>query len=339
MRRVERVGEILRLERRHVDARERSAVDDRLDLLGSLAQLREHFRDRIGNRQRHERRIDPAQAAVVVEIGRPRNSRASRGNNIASLCHNLTLAPGQEKEVIYILGVTDCPEAIAETVAHFARARNTPDAFAALRAGWDKYLASHTVDTPDREMNVMLNVWNPIQCRTTLYWSRFVSAYETGLGRGMGTRDSAQDVLATVQSAPARARDRPAPGGGLYVGTSPDGKIYKLDAKGASTTFFDPKDKYIWALAVDGSGNVFAATGDKGVIYRIAPDGKGDAFYKTKATHVVSLAFDRAGNLLAGTVVSGTLDGGTAIPGFTVKVADIFARMFPTTPTTTNGTP
>ena len=53
----------------------------------------------------------------------------------------------------------------------------------------------------------MLNVWNPIQCRTTLYWSRFVSAYETGTGRGMGTRDSAQDTLGTVHNVPDRARE------------------------------------------------------------------------------------------------------------------------------------
>ncbi len=55
-------------------------------------------------------------------------------------------------------------------------------------------------------MNAMLNVWNQVQCRATLFWSRFASAYETGLGRGMGTRDSAQDTLATVQNAPERAR-------------------------------------------------------------------------------------------------------------------------------------
>jgi cellobiose phosphorylase len=52
----------------------------------------------------------------------------------------------------------------------------------------------------------MLNVWNPIQCRATLFWSRFVSAYETGTGRGMGTRDSAQDTLGTVHNAADRAR-------------------------------------------------------------------------------------------------------------------------------------
>ena len=53
----------------------------------------------------------------------------------------------------------------------------------------------------------MVNLWNPVQCRTTLHWSRSASAYETGLGRGMGTRDSAQDTLGTVHAAPARARE------------------------------------------------------------------------------------------------------------------------------------
>ena len=83
-----------------------------------------------------------------------------------------------------------------------------------------------------------------------------------------------------------------APGGGLYVGTSPDGKIYKVDAAGKASVFFDPPDKYIWSLAVDKAGNVFAATGDKGVVYKITPDGKGASFYQTKATHAMSLAFD-----------------------------------------------
>ena len=55
------------------------------------------------------------------------------------------------------------------------------------------------------------------------------------------------------------------------------------------TPFFDPDDKYIWALAVDAKGVVYAATGDKGVIYRITPDGKGEVFYRTKATHVRAL--------------------------------------------------
>src|SRR5713101_7821484 len=92
-----------------------------------------------------------------------------------------------------------------------------------------------------------------------------------------------------------------APNGGLYVGTSPDGRIYKVDRNGTATTFFNADDKYIWALAVDGHGNVFAGTGDKGVIHKITPDGKGTTFYKTNATHATALAFDKGGNLLVGT--------------------------------------
>jgi hypothetical protein len=95
---------------------------------------------------------------------------------------------------------------------------------------------------------------------------------------------------------------------------APDGGIYVAtspDGKiykvesGADTVFFDPTDRYIWSLAVDPEGNVFAGTGDSGVIYRISPDGQGEPFYQTKATHVMTLAFDRENRLLAGTASPG----------------------------------
>jgi WD40 repeat protein len=93
-----------------------------------------------------------------------------------------------------------------------------------------------------------------------------------------------------------------------HVGTSPDGKIYKVAPDGkSSSVFFDPEDKYIWAIAVDPAGTVYAAAGEKGIVYRISPDGKGAPLYKTNTTHVVSLAFDKAGNLLAGTEAPGKL--------------------------------
>ena len=142
----------------------------------------------------------------VVERGKPSNVEAPRGNNIGSLCHNITLAPGQEKEIVFVMGVTDEPARIPAQVARFSEPHNVVSAFADLRKDWDEYLGRFTVDTPDPVVNAMLNVWNPIQCRTTLFWSRFVSAYETGTGRGMGTRDSAQDTLGTVHNAADRAR-------------------------------------------------------------------------------------------------------------------------------------
>jgi cellobiose phosphorylase len=143
---------------------------------------------------------------VVVERGKPTNTEAARGNNIGSLCHNVTLAPGQEKEIVFILGVTDEAERIAAVVARFRDRKNVSAALEDLHADWNDYLSRFTVETPDPIVNAMLNVWSPIQCRSTLFWSRFVSAYETGTGRGMGTRDSAQDTLGTVHNAPDRAR-------------------------------------------------------------------------------------------------------------------------------------
>ena len=84
--------------------------------------------------------------------------------------------------------------------------------------------------------------------------------------------------------------------------TSPDGKIYQVAADGTSKTFFDPDDKYIWALAVDADGDVFAATGEKGVDLQDHPGRRtATLFYKANTTNVVSLAIDRSGNLIAGT--------------------------------------
>ena len=143
---------------------------------------------------------------IVVETGETKNSLAARGNNVGVLCHELQLQPGEVKEIIYILGVSEDAEQVPGIVARFSQPQVAHEAFKALQVDWAEYLGTLQVKTPDPEMNAMLNVWNQVQCRATLFWSRFASAYETGLGRGMGTRDSAQDTLATVQNAPERAR-------------------------------------------------------------------------------------------------------------------------------------
>jgi len=144
---------------------------------------------------------------VVVETGKPKNSKAPRGNNIGSLCHDIVLKPGEETELVYIMGVTDKPSMIQSVVKHYQNTEAVQSALRALKEDWDKYLSTFTVDTPDPNMNIMLNFWNAVQCRANLYWSRFVSGYDTGLGRGMGTRDSAQDTLGTVHNLPDHAKD------------------------------------------------------------------------------------------------------------------------------------
>ena len=143
---------------------------------------------------------------VVVATGEPANAPSPRGNSVGSLTHDIELAPGEERQLVYVMGATERPAEIARTVARFKDPAEVDAAFGALRDDWDAYLSRLTVATPDADTNAMVNFWNQVQCRTTLYWSRFVSGYETGMGRGMGTRDSAQDTLGTMHTVPDHAR-------------------------------------------------------------------------------------------------------------------------------------
>ena len=143
---------------------------------------------------------------IVVETGNPSNAHSPRGNSVGSLTHDIELAPGEERQIVYVMGATERPAEIARVVARFAQPAEVAAAFTALRDDWTAYLSRFTVETPDADTNAMLNFWNQVQCRTTLYWSRFVSGYERGLGRGMGTRDSGQDTLGTMHTVPDHAR-------------------------------------------------------------------------------------------------------------------------------------
>ena len=97
----------------------------------------------------------------------------------------------------------------------------------------------------------------------------------------------------------------PVPGGGLYVGTSPNGKIYKVDATGKGDGVLRPARSVHLEPRRRSRRQRVRGTGDKGTIYKITPDGRGAVFYETKATHAMTLAFDREGRLLAGTGTPG----------------------------------
>ena len=97
----------------------------------------------------------------------------------------------------------------------------------------------------------------------------------------------------------------------VYVATSPDGKVYRLshpaDSNAKPEVFYDPKQKYIWAMAFAPNGNLYIATGDAGEVHRVTPDGKGSVFFKSEDTHARSLAIDTKGNLIVGTEPSGLI--------------------------------
>ena len=125
---------------------------------------------------------------LAVALGKPGLSEAARGNSIGSLYHEICLEPGAGASIVYVLGVTDSPEAIGPVVERYCDPGEVLHAFKALHYDWEDYLRAFSVQAPDADTTEMLNSWSPLQCRTTLYWSRFVSGYETGMGRGIGTR-------------------------------------------------------------------------------------------------------------------------------------------------------
>jgi hypothetical protein len=90
-------------------------------------------------------------------------------------------------------------------------------------------------------------------------------------------------------------------GNRTYAASSPDGRVYLIDGSAPARPFFDPQEKYIWALAVDGSGRLWVGAGNPAVIYRVDAAGTGQPIYRPPAGHVVALSRDSQNRILAGT--------------------------------------
>jgi cellobiose phosphorylase len=134
---------------------------------------------------------------------------------------NLQIEPGATRRATFLLGYCENPDAkkylkpgvVNKAPFHkVARLFDTPAkvdaAFEKLRSHWDELLSIYQVRIDDPHVSRMANVWNPYQCMVTLNLSRSASGYETGIGRGMGYRDSNQDLLGVVHLQPKRARER-----------------------------------------------------------------------------------------------------------------------------------
>ena len=157
----------------------------------------------------------------AVKENKARNSVASGWYPIASHQINLTLAPGEEKELIFVLGYCENPQdqkfeapgiirkdPAHKMIARFQTAAQVEEAFAKLNQYWDDLLSRYHVESKDPHVNRMANIWNQYQCMVTFNLSRSASYYESGTGRGMGFRDSCQDLLGFVHLIPERARER-----------------------------------------------------------------------------------------------------------------------------------
>ena len=137
------------------------------------------------------------------------NSVALRGDNIGALMIHLgTLQPGETRRVITQLGQEAELTNALPRIRHYRSEQAAEAALATLNEYWDNYLDQFQVNTPDPTFNSMLNVFNPRQCHTTKNWSRYLSLYQLGLGsRGIGVRDSSQDIMAVLAHMPDEARE------------------------------------------------------------------------------------------------------------------------------------
>lgn len=168
----------------------------------------------------------------VVAEGTPRNSWAHGWSPIASHYIEVELQPGEEKDLIFLLGYVEekqeqkwiAPDGsfsdkdgldmvINKTqaknmIAAFDTTEKVDKAFAELQAYWDNLLGIYVAKTGNDKLDRMVNIWNQYQCMVTFNMSRSASFFESGIGRGMGFRDSNQDLVGFVHQIPQRARQR-----------------------------------------------------------------------------------------------------------------------------------
>jgi len=222
---------------------------------------------------------------AVVEGGESCRSVAHGWAPIGSHHVRLSLQPGETRRVVFLLGYHENPPerkfdppgsqqlnkaTVRPIIQRYLDVDQAESAFAALRARWDERLAALRVETPDADTNRMVNVWNAYQCMVTFNLSRSASYFESGIGRGMGFRDSNQDLLGFVHMVPARARQRildlaatQLESGGAYHQYQP------LTKRGNDAVGSDFNDDPLWLVLATAA--YLKETGDAGILDEPVP--------------------------------------------------------------------
>ena len=145
---------------------------------------------------------------IAVERGHGSNRSATTQNHCGSLFHRVTLAPGETKRLVYVLGHGTRDGVGRAMQARYADLATTDAELSRLRAHWRAKQDALRIRTPHEGMNTMINTWTLLQAETCVQWSRFASFVEVGGRTGLGYRDTAQDVMSVMHSNPVKTRSR-----------------------------------------------------------------------------------------------------------------------------------
>ena len=219
----------------------------------------------------------------VVEEGKSHNSITSGWYPIGSHQINVELEPGETKSFIFVLGYCENPKdekftapnvinkkPADELLAKYQTDEQVDAALAALKENWEELLSKFTVKSDEEKLDRMVNIWNQYQCMVTFNMSRSASYYESGIGRGMGFRDSCQDLLGFVHLIPERARERI-----IDIASTqfPDGSAYHqyqpLTKKGNADIGSGFNDDPMWLVACVSA--YIRETGDTSILDEMVP--------------------------------------------------------------------
>ncbi len=143
-----------------------------------------------------------------VERGELSGSVLYGGDPCFALQLDLELKAGEERKVRIFLGTAMTEDLILQTAARCRQADFAERAGEALQAQWERYLSGFQCALPDGDAQTMINIWNPYQVERNFQFSRNISYYATGTFRGVGMRDTAQDILAMIPLDAGRAREK-----------------------------------------------------------------------------------------------------------------------------------
>ncbi len=217
---------------------------------------------------------------AAVERGKSADSIAHGWSPIGSHHVRVALKPGKTRQIIFVLGYHENPanekfdppnsqtvnkKTVKPVIAKYRNKANVDAAFERLNAHWEDLLGIYQVNTPDVHTDRMVNIWNAYQCMATFNMSRSASTFESGIGRGLGFRDSNQDLLGFVHMVPERARERildlaatQLPTGGAYHQYQP------LTKKGNNDIGGDFNDDPLWLIL--GIAAYLKETGDWSIL-------------------------------------------------------------------------